>query len=106
MNIVSFLDSNAVSIRYPGIVFHEIHPLYGRYPPYRPCSNKKSVFRKHQKQTVMEKNNTCTPCEQNFRDEVDHLVDEVKGYTKKDHEQKKKEVDEAFGKGKEQESGR
>ena len=26
MNIVSFLDSNAVSIRYPGIVFHEIHP--------------------------------------------------------------------------------
>ena len=43
---------------------------------------------------------------QNFRDEVDHLVDEVKGYTKKDHEQKKKEVDEAFGKGKEQESGR
>ena len=34
----------------------------------------------------MEKNNTCTPCEQNFRDEVDHLVDEVKGYTKKDHE--------------------
>ena len=47
----------------------------------------------------MEKNNTCTPCEQNF-------VDEVKGYTKKDHEQKKKEVDEAFGKGKEQESGR
>ena len=45
----------------------------------------------------MEKNNTCTPCEQNFRDEVDHLVDEVKGYTKKD---------EAFGKGKEQESGR
>lgn len=63
-------------------------------------------FRKHQKQTVMEKNNTCTPCEQNFRDEVDHLVDEVKGYTKKDHEQKKKEVDEAFGKGKEQESGR
>ena len=53
----------------------------------------------------MEKNNTCTPCEQNFRDEVDHLVDEVKGYTKKDHEQKKKEVDEAFGKGKEQESG-
>lgn len=41
MNIVSFLDSNAVSIRYPGIVFHEIHPLYGRYPPYRPCSNKK-----------------------------------------------------------------
>ena len=51
----------------------------------------------------MEKNNTCTPCEQNFRDEVDHLVDEVKGYTKKDHEQKKKEVDEAFGKGKEQE---
>ena len=54
----------------------------------------------------MEKNNTCTPCEQNFRDEVDHLVVEVKGYTKKDHEQKKKEVDEAFGKGKEQESGR
>ena len=54
----------------------------------------------------MEKNNTCPPCEQNFRDEVDHLVDEVKGYTKKDHEQKKKEVDEAFGKGKEQESGR
>ena len=42
MNIVSFLDSNAVSIRYPGIVFHEIHPLYGRYPPYRPCSNKKA----------------------------------------------------------------
>ena len=54
----------------------------------------------------MEKNNTCTPCEQNFRDEVDHLVDEVKGYTKKDHVQKKTEVDKAFGKGKEQESGR
>ena len=47
----------------------------------------------------MEKNNTCTPCEQNFRDEVDHLVDEVKGYTKKDHEQKKKEVDEALSPG-------
>lgn len=72
----------------------------------RNCTHFAVVFRKHQKQTVMEKNNTCTPCEQNFRDEVDHLVDEVKGYTKKDHEQKKKEVDEAFGKGKEQESGR
>ena len=72
----------------------------------RNCTHFAVVFRKHQKQTVMEKNNTCTPCEQNFRDEVDHLVDEVKGYTKKDHEQKKKEVDEAFGKRKEQESGR
>ena len=56
----------------------------------RNCTHFAVVFRKHQKQTVMEKNNTCTPCEQNFRDEVDHLVDEVKGYTKKDHEQKKK----------------
>lgn len=42
--------------------------------------------------------NTCDPCQQDFKKEVDHLVDEVKDYTRKDHEKKEKEVEEAFAK--------
>lgn len=40
--------------------------------------------------------NTCDPCEENFWNEVKEIVDNVKNYTKKDHEEKKKEVQDAF----------
>ena len=40
--------------------------------------------------------NTCDPCEENFWNEVKEIVDNVKNYTKKDHEEKKKEVKDAF----------
>ena len=34
--------------------------------------------------------NTCDPCEENFWNEVKEIVDNVKNYTKKDHEEKRK----------------
>ena len=40
--------------------------------------------------------NTCDPCEENFWNEVKEIVDNVKNYTKNDHEEKKKEVQDAF----------
>ena len=42
--------------------------------------------------------NTCDPCEENFWNEVKEIVDNVKNYTKKDHEEKKEEVQDAFPK--------
>ncbi len=39
---------------------------------------------------------TCTPCEQNFENKVNELVDQVEDYTKKDHMQKEREVEDAF----------
>lgn len=43
-----------------------------------------------------EKTGCCDPCEQQFREEVDELVENVKGYTRKDHREKKEEVKDAF----------
>lgn len=43
-----------------------------------------------------EKKGGCCSCEQDFRNEVNELVNEVDGYTHKDHEEKKKEVKAAF----------
>ena len=34
--------------------------------------------------------NTCDPCEENFWNEVKEIVDNVKNYTKKDHEEKER----------------
>ena len=39
---------------------------------------------------------TCTPCEQNFENKVNELVDQVEDYTHKDRIQKEREVEEAF----------
>lgn len=38
----------------------------------------------------------CNECEQMFEDNVNGLVDEVEGYTRKDHHDKAEEVREAY----------
>ena len=38
---------------------------------------------------------TCTPCEQNFEDNINELVDQVEDYTRKDRMRKEREVEEA-----------
>ena len=43
---------------------------------------------------------TCTPCEQNFEDNINELVDQV-DYTRKDRMRKEREVEEAFAADKE-----
>ena len=42
---------------------------------------------------------TCTPCEQNFEDNINELVDQVEDYTRKDRMRKEREVEEAFAAG-------
>lgn len=44
----------------------------------------------------MKEKEACDPCEQNFVEEVDRLVEEVDGYTRKDRIEKKEEVEAAF----------
>ncbi len=44
---------------------------------------------------------TCTPCEQNFEDNINELVDQVEDYTRKDRMRKEREVEEAFAADKE-----
>ena len=44
---------------------------------------------------------TCTPCEQNFADNINELVDHVEDYTRKDRMRKEREVEEAFAADKE-----
>ena len=41
---------------------------------------------------------TCTPCEQNFEDNINELVDQVEDYTRM---RKEREVEEAFAADKE-----
>lgn len=41
-------------------------------------------------------NTKCDPCEQKFEDGVKEIVDQVEGYTRKEHADKEKEVDAAF----------
>lgn len=55
----------------------------------------KSVPMKENKET------TCTPCEQNFEDNINELVDQVEDYTRKDRMRKEREVEEAFAADKE-----
>ena len=43
---------------------------------------------------------TCTPCEQNFEDNINELVDQVEDYTRKDR-MREREVEEAFAADKE-----
>lgn len=42
---------------------------------------------------------SCTPCEQNFEDNINELVDQVEDYTRKDRMRKEREVEEAFRRG-------
>lgn len=44
------------------------------------------------------KSGGCCSCEADFQNEVNHLVDEVDGYNKHDHEKKKEELRDTFGK--------
>ena len=44
---------------------------------------------------------TCTPCEQNFEDNINELVDQVEDYPRKDRMRKEREVEEAFASDKE-----
>lgn len=44
-----------------------------------------------------ENNQQCEPCEQQFENNVDKIVNEVEGYTPSDHKARQKEVDGAFG---------
>ena len=44
---------------------------------------------------------TCTPCEQNFEDNINELVDQVEDYTRKDRMRKEREVEDAFAADKE-----
>lgn len=43
-----------------------------------------------------QENAKCDPCEQQFEENVHEIVNEVEGYTQKDHNKKEKEVEEAF----------
>lgn len=43
--------------------------------------------------------NRCNDCEQMFEDNIHGMVDEVDGYTHKDHRQKEKEVRDAYDTG-------
>ena len=47
------------------------------------------------------KETTCTPCEQNFEDNINELVDQVEDYTRKDRMSKERECEEAFAADKE-----
>lgn len=40
---------------------------------------------------------SCKPCEEKFQKEIKKLIDNVEGYTEKDHQQKKDELNETFG---------
>lgn len=44
-----------------------------------------------------ENNQQCEPCEQQFENNVDKIVNEIEGYTPSDHKARQKEVDSAFG---------
>ncbi len=44
-------------------------------------------------------NTKCDPCEQQFEDGVKEIVDQVEGYSRKEHDDKEKEVDAAFQSG-------
>lgn len=44
-------------------------------------------------------NDRCNDCEQMFEDNVNKIVDEVDGYTRKDHRQKSDEVHAAYDEG-------
>lgn len=44
-----------------------------------------------------ENNQKCDPCEQQFENNVDKMVNDVEGYTSSDHKTREKEVDGAFG---------
>ena len=44
---------------------------------------------------------TCTPCEQNFEDNINEMGDQVDYYTRKDRMRKEREVEEAFAADKE-----
>lgn len=41
---------------------------------------------------------TCCSCETEFKKEVNEMVKEVEGYSKKDHDKKREELKEAFDK--------
>lgn len=43
-----------------------------------------------------QENTKCDPCEQQFEENVHGIVNEVEGYTDKDHRKKEKEVEDAF----------
>lgn len=43
-----------------------------------------------------DKNTKCDPCEQQFEEGVKEIVDQVEGYTPKEHTAKEKEVEAAF----------
>lgn len=43
-----------------------------------------------------EKKPGCCSCEKDFEEQVKKTVDEVEDYTRKDHREKKAEVEEAF----------
>lgn len=45
----------------------------------------------------MEKKNPgCEPCEQQFEENIDRMVDQVEDYTRRDRQRRREEVDEAF----------
>lgn len=43
------------------------------------------------------KGGCCDVCEADFERNIENIVDEVKGYTGKDHDRKRREVEAAFG---------
>ena len=44
------------------------------------------------------KSGCCDACEADFERNIENIVDEVKGYTGKDHDRKRREVEAAYGK--------
>lgn len=39
----------------------------------------------------------CDTCNDDFQRNIENIVDEVKGYTGKDHDRKRREVEDAYG---------
>lgn len=49
------------------------------------------------KKVEVKKQSTCCSCEAGFKSEVDSLVNEVEGYGKAQHDRKREELNDAFG---------
>lgn len=45
----------------------------------------------------MKKDPSCCFCDEDFKENLDEMVDEVKGYGPEQHKKKEKEVEAAFG---------
>lgn len=51
----------------------------------------------------MKKKTTCCSCDEEFKENIDQMVDEVKGYGSEERKKREREIETAFEKGTEKE---